>query len=460
MSQLLTQDRADGVAVLGRGARASDAASADRRELRETSSRHLTNNSVQEHFVQRLDEVVAEERPQSGVEGPPTVMALPSKATHHQTRVHNERLVVRTVYDLGPISRADVARQTGLTRTTVSDVVTGLLDDGVVREIGRGQSTGGKAPILLEVDQDARLVVGLDLGEEHFAGSVVNLRGEIRRSVELPVAGRDGDDAVQLVYVLLDRLLDGIAAPLLGIGIGTPGLVDSRTGTIRRAVNLDWRDLPLGEMVAERFGVPVNVANDSQAAALAEYTYAGGDRVPNLIAIRVGRGVGAGLIVRGALFQGDGSGAGEIGHIVVDDDGALCRCGRTGCLETVAGMRAIEGKATHATGRPTDLDDVSAALRAGEAWAVSIVDEAGGALGRAIAALVGALDVERVVVLGPVTVLGEPWLAAVRREAGSHALALLVDDLEIDVGRPTTNVVIRGASALLVARELGLSLVR
>jgi predicted NBD/HSP70 family sugar kinase len=387
-------------------------------------------------------------------------MALPTKATHQQTRVHNERLVVRTLYDLGPISRAEVARLTGLTRTTVSDVVTTLLDDGVVREIGRGPSSGGKAPILLEVDDDARLVVGLDLGEEHFAGSLVNLRGDIRRTVELAVDGRDGDAALALVFDLLDRLLDGTTAPLLGIGIGTPGLVDSRTGTIRRAVNLDWRDLPLGEIVAERYTVPVNVANDSQAAALAEYTYAGGDRVPNLIAIRVGRGVGAGLILRGALFQGDGSGAGEIGHVVVDDDGALCRCGRTGCLETVAGMRAIEARAASVTGRPTDLAAVRTALDAGEAWATAIADDAGGALGRAIAGLIGALDVRRIVLLGPVTDLGQAWLSAVRREATSRALALLADDIEIAVARPTTNVVIRGASALLVARELGLSLVR
>jgi N-acetylglucosamine repressor len=387
-------------------------------------------------------------------------MALPTKATHQQTRVHNERLVVRTLYDLGPISRAEVARLTGLTRTTVSDVVASLLDEGVVREIGRGPSSGGKAPILLEVDDDARLVVGLDLGEEHFAGSLVNLRGEIRRTVELAVDGRDGDSALGLVFELLDQLLEGTTAPLLGIGIGTPGLVDSRTGTIRRAVNLDWRDLPLGEIVAERYAVPVNVANDSQAAALAEYTYAGGDRVPNLIAIRVGRGVGAGLILRGSLFQGDGSGAGEIGHVVVEDDGALCRCGRTGCLETVAGMRAIEARAATATGRPTDLPAVRRAIDAGDAWAIGIADDAGAALGRAIAGLIGALDIRRIVVLGPVTELGEPWLAAVRREARSRALALLADDIEIAVARPTTNVVIRGASALLVARELGLSLVR
>lgn len=387
-------------------------------------------------------------------------MALPTKATHQQTRVHNERLVVRTLYDLGPISRAEVARLTGLTRTTVSDVVASLLDEGVVREIGRGPSSGGKAPILLEVDDDARLVVGLDLGEEHFAGSVVNLRGEIRRTVELAVDGRDGDAALALVFDLLDQLLDGSTAPLLGIGIGTPGLVDSRTGTIRRAVNLDWRYLPLGSIVAERYDVPVNVANDSQAAALAEYTYAGGDRVPNLIAIRVGRGIGAGLILRGSLFQGDGFGAGEIGHVVVDDDGALCRCGRTGCLETVAGVRTIEARASAATGRSTDLSAVRTAIDAGESWAIAIADDAGAALGRAIAGLIGALDVRRIVLLGPVTELGEPWLAAVRREARTRALALLADDIQIDVARPTANVVIRGASALLVARELGLSLVR
>src|SRR4029077_16828529 len=147
-------------------------------------------------------------------------------------------------------------------------------------------------------------------------------------------------------------------------------------------------------------------------------------RVPNLIAIRVGPGVGAGLILRGALFQGDGFGAGEIGHTVVDDHGALCRCGRTGCLETVAGMRAIEARATAATRRETNVDALRAGAGAGEAraaealdddggeaWATEIIDEAGAALGKAIAALVGALDVQRIVLLGPVTALGDRWLS-------------------------------------------------
>ena len=182
--------------------------------------------------------------------------------------------------------------------------------------------------------------------------------------------------------------------------------------------------------------------------------------MPNLIAIRVGRGVGAGLILRGALFQGDGSGAGEIGHVVVDPNGDRCRCGRIGCLETVAGMRAIEADASVAAGEAVGLAEIRQAVDRGESWAIEVADRAGAALGRAVAGLIGALDVQRIVLLGPVTELGEPWLAAVRREATSGALALLADAVEIEVGQPTTNVVVRGASALLVARELGLSLVR
>jgi len=220
-------------------------------------------------------------------------MRLPAKATHAQTRQHNQRLVLRTVYDFGPISRAEVARSTGLTRTTVGDVVGELLDEGMVEEVGRGPSTGGKSPILLSIIGDARQVIGLDLGESVFSGALVNLRGDVRRVVEQPVDGRNGDAALDLVFGLVDELLSESTSTPLGIGVGTPGLVDTRTGTIRWAVNLDWQDLPLGGLLHERYGLPSNVANDSQAAALAEYTFgAEGQRAENLVTIKVGRGSG------------------------------------------------------------------------------------------------------------------------------------------------------------------------
>lgn len=402
-------------------------------------------------------------------------MRLPAKATHAQTRLHNQRLVLRTVYDFGPISRAEVARSTGLTRTTVGDVVGELIDDGMVEEVGRGPSTGGKSPILLSIVGDARQVIGLDLGEGIFSGALVNLRGDVRRVVEVPVDGRNGDAALDLVFGLVDELIAEASSTPLGIGVGTPGLVDTRTGTIRWAVNLDWQDLPLGGLLHERYGLPSNVANDSQAAALAEYTFGTeerGQRLPNLVTIKVGRGIGAGLVLNGSLFQGDGFGAGEIGHVAVVDDGAACRCGRFGCLETVASSRAIGERAAElarelgtplaakAAGVELDMDDLVRAWLDGDAAARQAALEAARYLGRAIAGLIGALNVARIVLDGPVTGFGDEWLATVADEARRRSLMLVSGDTEIEFGRLSENVVVLGASALLITRELGLSLAR
>ena len=308
-------------------------------------------------------------------------MPLPTKATHQRTREHNVRLVLRTLYEFGPISRADIARQTHLTRTTVSDVMSGLFDDGMVEEVGRGASSGGKAPILLRIVSGARHVIGLDLGEGTFTGALVNLRGQVSHPIDLPVGGRDGANGLEIVETLVDRLRAAAAGPVLGIGVGTPGVIDTRTGTIRWAVNLDWQDLPLGQLLGERTGLPVYVANDSQAAALAEYAFGGhGPRVANQVVIKAGKGVGAGIILGGRLYQGDGFGAGEIGHIGFVDDGAPCRCGRFGCLETVASADAIVRRAsvlaaedgdsilTRATKRGDELTlrDVRAAFELGD----------------------------------------------------------------------------------------------
>src|SRR5207245_9023413 len=152
-------------------------------------------------------------------------MSLPPKATHRQTRAYNNRLVLRTIYDRNPISRAERARATGLTRTTVSELVADMISEGLTEEVGRGPSNGGKAPILLRFSDDARHLIGIDLGSSEFRGAVVNLRGQMRHSVGLPLGGRNGDDALELVYELIDHLLAATDRPLLGIGIGQPGLV-------------------------------------------------------------------------------------------------------------------------------------------------------------------------------------------------------------------------------------------
>ena len=256
------------------------------------------------------------------------------KATRQQTKEHNRNLVLKTIFEHASISRAQIARITSLTRTTVSEIVADLIAEGLVNEIGVGSSIGGKSPILISLNENARYLIGLDLAQYQFSGAVINLRGQIQEMVSLPVNNRNGDEALALVYKIIDQLVQDEYQPLVGIGVGTPGLVNTRDGVVVNAVNLDWRDLPLAHLLRSRYQLPAYVLNDSQAAAMGEYTYGEGRNTENnLVVVHVGHGIGAGIVINGQLFQGDGGGAGEIGHVVVARDSLLqCRCGNRGCL--------------------------------------------------------------------------------------------------------------------------------
>jgi N-acetylglucosamine repressor len=384
---------------------------------------------------------------------------FPTKATHAQTRAHNASLVLRAVYDLGPISRAEIARLTGLTRTSVGELVGELEAEGLAREVGRGPSTGGKAPTLVSLVDNARQVVTLDLGERTFTAALLDLRGEVRERISKDLDGVDGDAALALVHDLIDEILARPHEPILGIGVGAPGIV-AGDGTIRWAVNLSWSDLPLGAILAARYGLPTVVANDARAAALATFLFKGDDRPANLVAIKVGRGIGAGLVLDGELFGGDGDGAGEIGHIVVEPDGAECHCGRFGCLETVASAPSILRAAAAAGLDTKTLPELAAAVAAGDETALAITRAAGRALGAAVANLIGILDVRDIVLHGTVTALGEPWLEAIRDEATRRSLGPLARETRIVDGGIGVDLTLLGACALLLTRELGLTVHR
>jgi N-acetylglucosamine repressor len=394
-------------------------------------------------------------------------------ATVQGTRGNAHRLVLRAIFDESPISRADVARRTGLTRTSVSDVVDQLLLDGLTEEIGRGRSTGGKAPILLRVPDDARHLIGIEVGDRALVGAIVNLRGETRHREEVALDGRNGELALERLDTLIESLLAAADRPVLGIGIGTPGLVDPTTGTVRWAVNLDWRDLPLGTRLSDRWHVPVYVANDSQAAGIGEHTFGGHGATGSMVVVKVGRGIGAGIVVDGRLYAGEGSGAGEIGHSAIADNQRPCRCGSFGCLETLASTRAVVQRARelapHApesalhperAGEPIDFDDLVRAFHAGDELSREVVLDGARHLGRTIGGLIGTLSIHRVLLVGEMTAFGDTWLTAVRREAHRSALALLADETRIEIGRLESDLVPLGAAALLMTHELGLVPVR
>jgi len=369
------------------------------------------------------------------------------KATHQQTKQHNRDLVLRAIFENKTISRAEVARVTHLTRTTVSELVNGLLEEGLVEEVGRGESIGGKSPILLSVVANSRYLIGLNLTQDKFIGAIVNLLGEIKEMVEIPVIDSDGKAALTLVYQIIDQLIAKKKyRPLVGIGVGTPGLVNTREGVVVNAVNLEWQDLPLGSLLQKKYKLPVLVVNDSQATAIGEFVYGGvHEHDDNLIVVNVKHGIGSGILLNGRLFQGDGGGAGEIGHVVVQENGELCRCGKYGCLETISSASAVLKKM-----KVDSLDKAQASFESGDAKAKQVVINAAHYLGISLANLIGTLNIQKIVLTGDMTRFGSAWLDAVNESMRNAALARLSENTKLEVGRLDYRACILGASAFLL----------
>lgn len=376
------------------------------------------------------------------------------KATHQLTKQHNRDLVLGNIFASESISRAEVARLTNLTRATVSELVNGLLEEGLVEEVGRGESIGGKSPILLSVAPDSRYLIGLNLAQDRFIGAIVNLRGEIKEMVEEPVHDSNGETALELVYKILNQLVKTKLKPIVGIGVGTPGLVNTREGLVVNAVNLDWQDLPLGSLLEKKYKLPVSVLNDSQATAIGEFVYGGQHaRDDNLIVVNVKHGIGSGILVNGRLFQGDGGGAGEIGHVVVQENGELCRCGKYGCLETVSSASAVLRKLNL-----DSLERVKTAFDAGDKKAKRVVDAAAHYLGISLANLIGTLNIQKIVLTGDMTRFGTAWLDTVNESMQDAALSRLSENTQLELGKLDYRACILGASAFLLLEGYSLLL--
>src|SRR6478752_2631138 len=246
------------------------------------------------------------------------------KVLPEQARGHNRSLLLQTLFHQGAMSRADLSRETGLTRVTISDLVAELISDGFVIDKGVREASGpGKPAILIDLDRDGHRIVGIDMsGTDSFIGAVLTLDGDIvaRREIALPAA----DDVVATVVELARELVADSHAPVLGIGVGTPGVVDDR-GVILTAPHFGWAGFDLEGALQSALGLPVLVANDANAAVLAEYTFGGaGDDV---LLVKVGRGVGSRLLASGKPMRGAHFAAGEIGHVTVGTDGGpQCAC--------------------------------------------------------------------------------------------------------------------------------------
>lgn len=372
------------------------------------------------------------------------VLRASGKVLPEHARGHNRSLVLQTLYTQGAQSRADVARETGLTRVTISDLVAELIGEGLVVELGqREDARPGKPATLIDVDRTGFHIVALDLSEHtRFRGAVLDLDGGIVAQAEVALDGATGERAVELVLELLDGLLALTNARVLGIGVGSPGVVEPN-GVVHSAPNLGWTDLPLQERLAAAFHLPVHVANDANVAVLAEHASAPGD----LILVKVGHGVGAGLIVGGRPVLGAGSAAGEIGHVVVGTDGGpRCACGKHGCLEAWLAVPRLSAELER-------LGTTDAAASARE----ETLREAGRRLGIVLAPVVGALNLSEVVLSGPAELLDGPLIEATVETLRNRTMAEHHRDLRLRMTAHGQDIVLRGAAVMVLSGQLGVS---
>jgi len=372
----------------------------------------------------------------------PTTKVLPEHA-----RGHNRSLVLQTLYRVGKQSRADIARETGLTRVTVSDLIAELIGEGLVIEIGqREDARPGKPATLLDLDRGAFQIVGLDLSEySTFRGALLDLRGQILERAELPLESSTGDAAAAKVVALAEKLVASATRPILGIGVGSPGVVDL-AGVVLSAPNLGWVERDLQGELSDRFGLAVIVINDANAATLAEHSFGGA--TSDMMLVKVGHGVGSGLLLGGTPLFGSRFAAGEIGHVMVGTNGgATCVCGKIGCLETwLAAPR---------------LDAALAAVPASDPDAAAqrdtILREAGERLGIALAPVVGALDLAEIVLSGPTNLLDGALAGATIDTLRARTSPEFHGKLVLRMTALGEDIVLRGAAVMVLSGQLGVS---
>jgi predicted NBD/HSP70 family sugar kinase len=370
-----------------------------------------------------------------GVALRPTAKALPG-----QSRTHNKALVLRTLFHDSPLSRADLARRTKLTRVSISDLIAELIEAGLVEELGpRTESRIGKPAALLGLDAAKSAIVAIDLSNTETAhGAVLNLRGEPLAKRKVAIGGATGQQALTKVSNLAKQLISQAkSTPVIGLGVASPGIV-TQTGTVEFATDFEWRHLPLAEHLAKCLGIPCHVGNDANLRALAEFTF-GGASAAGLMVITIERGLGAGILLDGVLLQGRSFAAGEIGHLSAMVDGDRCVCGRYGCLETVLSKPALQALGTAAATANPQLDAV------GQAAAV------------VLAPIASALNLTDLVFCDPSGLVTQALLDAIGQAIAARVLPTISADLTIRISTLGGKAALLGATALVLSEELGIT---
>jgi predicted NBD/HSP70 family sugar kinase len=324
-------------------------------------------------------------------------------------RAINRQIVLNYVRDRGPISRAEIARRTKLQRSTVSEIVDSLLEEGLIEEVGAGRSTGGRCPTLLALRTTGAAAIGIDIAPTRTTVATSDLAGGLLESEEFET-DHDFERTIARAVSAARRLTERGGGKIEGIGVSLPGLVDSSKGRLLYVPYFNWRDLDIGARIAESTGLKVTIDNDANAAALAELWFGRADvsEARDFIMVFIAEGVGAGIIFDRQVYRGEGGAAGEFGHMIIGDRAPVpCSCGSYDCWEAFASGRAAVARYAKLAGagsaRAMSFAQLIDRALAGESAAREALGETARFLGIGISNLIVGFSPEVVIVGGAIT---------------------------------------------------------
>ncbi|PTT67222.1 ROK family transcriptional regulator [Arthrobacter sp. HMWF013] len=363
----------------------------------------------------------------------------------------NQQRIIETLMS-GPSTQAELARQTGLSTATVSNIVKVMQDSGLAST--EPITSSGRRALNVRLNSNGAVAVGIDFGRRHLRVVLASLSYHViaEESVMLPL-GHQSEEGIQAAVVLLDKLLRENAVErtaVVGAGVGIPGPIDRRTGTVAQGAILpEWVGINILQHLEDTLKMPVFVDNDANLGAWSEVTWGPHTGVTNLMFLKIGSGIGAGLILNGAPYYGHVGITGEIGHATIHEQGLVCRCGNRGCLETIASTTTMIELLSRGEDRPlTPADIVSKAL-ARDSATLRVVDDAGLAVGRALGNVANLINPEVIVVGGPLAGLGNLLLDPIRRGLIRHAVPVIGETTTLTMSSLGDRAEALGAAALV-----------
>ncbi|SFG41779.1 transcriptional regulator, MarR family [Halobacillus alkaliphilus] len=353
----------------------------------------------------------------------------------------NRSIILNMIREEGPISRAEIAKQTRLTPPTVSNIVKELINTQFVIETTQGMSKGGRKPTLLEINADQFYTLGIDVGTFHMKFVVTNLFGDLKDVTSLPIGNYPGNEDILSIMKqgIQELLYSGKNDPgkFLGIGVGMHGIVDPEEGVSLFAPSFQLRNIPIKEELEKDFNMIVKVENDARTMTLGEYWFGNGNDADNMVGVNVGNGIGAGMMIKGRLFHGENNIAGEIGHVTIDLSGPKCTCGNYGCLQTLAAGPAIADRARKElkTGKPSIIHElvdgdfekvdgqvVYQAACEGDEFSIDLLNQTGRYLGIGLTNLIHTINPKRIIVGGGVSNAGDFLMKGIEETIQSRGL--------------------------------------